>query len=130
MVESTLDQIIFRAFSFATGIALFFYTSNKEIIDACPNSNIWYLALLHSISIEAYWVLIPFDIHEILDECNREKLTKSVPYIVVVAPYFIIAVVITLLTSICVMSVITVCCLTCLEELPEPRRHAVPTITV
>jgi hypothetical protein len=118
MVELTFKKIMFIGYSLTTGLLLF-YSPNKDIIEVCPNSNIWYLAFLSAISIEPLWVLIPFDIHEILDECNRKKLSNSAPYILLAAPYFIIGLVVLGMISSIVVGVIVGGCSMCLAKLAE-----------
>ena len=88
--QDLLQKIIYFVITFATGVLLLYYP-NEDIVKVCPDSNIWYLVLLHCLMYKS-GVLIAFDIHAILDECNRKKLANSPLFIYLVTPYFAIAV--------------------------------------
>jgi hypothetical protein len=113
MVERTqLFQIINYILTFAMGIILL-HTPNKNIVAACPDSNMWYLVLLHCLTLEEGGVLMPFDIHAILDECNRKKLGNSPIYVYLAAPFYVLG----MLLVICVVGLIINCCLVCSDWL-------------
>ena len=100
--------------TFTSGILLL-YSPNKDIQETCPNSNIWYLVLMHGVTSEFTGVLIPLNIHALLDECNRKNLGKTALYTYLLIPCMITCV----LLIICIVGVIYDICrfgLRCLRQ--------------
>ena len=71
---------------------LLLYSPNEEIQGTCPDSTIWYLVLLHGMTYEFTGVLIPLDIHALLDQCNRKNFGKTELYAYLLMPCMMICV--------------------------------------
>jgi hypothetical protein len=82
-------QVLRAACQLIVGSILFCHP-NRDIVNVCPDSNIWYLAFLHAVVPE--YLLIPFTVSALLDECNRTNLIHSAPYIMLLSYYVVCAI--------------------------------------